>query len=290
MLLVAASFNQFAIGQNCCTDMPHIIEDLQAQIDSLNKDKTDLRARVDSLTNANYQAQIDGLKTQLKNLNQSSGGTSSPVFDCKDIQKSKPYSSSGVYSIAVSAQNVKVYCDMTTNGGGWTVFQRRMDGSGDFMRNWANYSAGFGDLNREFWLGNDNLAAIVGKKTLQTLRIELEDWSGNKRYAEYNNFQVQGASTNYKLTSIGTFSGDAGDSLTYQAGQSFTTFDKDLDATTTENCAQHYRGAWWYNACHHSNLNGEYKNNAFGQGINWHSWTGHYLSLKATEMKFRSAA
>jgi len=275
MLLVAASFNQFAIGQNCCTDMPNVIADLQAQIDSL--------------TNANYQAQIDGLTTQLKNLNQSSGGTSSPVFDCKDIQKLKPYSSSGVYSIAVSGQDVKVYCDMTTNGGGWTVFQRRKDGSGDFMRNWANYSAGFGDLNGEFWLGNDNLAAIVGKKTPQTLRIEMEDWSGNKRYAEYNNFQVQGASTNYKLTSVGTFSGDAGDSLTAHVGQSFSTSDKDLD-TYAGNCAQLYHGAWWYIACHYSNLNGEYKNNAFGQGINWYTWTGYYLSLKTTEMKFRSAA
>jgi ficolin len=33
------------------------------------------------------------------------------------------------------------------------VFQRRMNGKADFFRSWLEYQKGFGDLEKEFWLG-----------------------------------------------------------------------------------------------------------------------------------------
>ena len=70
-------------------------------------------------------------------------------------------------------------------------------------------------------------------------------------------------------------------------GRGFTTKDVDNDESTA-NCAQLFRGAWWYSWGHHSNLNGFYyggSHTSYADGINWHQWHGFYYSLKATTMK-----
>ena len=87
---------------------------------------------------------------------------------------------------------------MTTDGGGWTVFQRRQDGSQDFQQLWAEYKYGFGDVDGEFWLGNEHVSVLTGNK-VSRLHIDLEDFSGNTRYAEYINFKVFPESDDFKL-------------------------------------------------------------------------------------------
>ena len=57
-------------------------------------------------------------------------------------------------------QPFSVFCDMENNNGGWTVIQRRSDGSVDFFKNWVDYKFGFGSLENEFWLGNDKIPSI----------------------------------------------------------------------------------------------------------------------------------
>jgi len=70
----------------------------------------------------------------------------------------------------------------------------------------------------------------------------------------------------------------------------FTTRDQDNDKSGAGNCATTYKGAWWYNACHSSNLNGRYlggTHTSHADGVNWKQWKGYYYSLKTTEMKIR---
>ena len=84
-------------------------------------------------------------------------------------------------------------------------------------------------------------------------------------------------------------SGNDGDSLAYHRGQPFTTQDQDND-NNSRNCARSYKGAWWYDRCHRSNLNGLYhrgQHSSFAVGVNWQHWKGYRYSLKRTEMKIR---
>ena len=106
---------------------------------------------------------------------------------------------------------MQVRCDMTTAGGGWTVFQRRLNGSVDFFLGWASYKNGFGNLVGEFWLGNDKLHRLTAADNM-TLRVDLEDFDGNITYAEYTTFKVADEGDKYRLL-IGGYSGTAGDSL-----------------------------------------------------------------------------
>ena len=87
---------------------------------------------------------------------------------------------------------------MTTDGGGWTVFQRRQNGSVDFQQLWNAYKNGFGDTNGEFWLGNEHVSIMSGNK-VSRLRVDLTDFSGNTRYAEYEDFSVSDENEDFKL-------------------------------------------------------------------------------------------
>lgn len=125
--------------------------------------------------------------------------------DCHDLYK-KGVNISGVYQIDPDDKgSFDVFCDMTTAGGGWTVFQHRLDGSVDFYRNWQFYKHGFGDLNGEFWLGLDKINRITSALHNE-LRVDMEDFEGNSTYAEYDSFFVANENHYYKL-SLGQFSG-----------------------------------------------------------------------------------
>jgi hypothetical protein len=186
---------------------------------------------------------------------------------------------------------------MTTDGGGWTVFQKRFNGSVNFYRGWQDYKTGFGNLNGEFWLGNDKIHRLT-KRKITVLRVDVEDWNGNTGYAMYSSFVIANESESYRLDVSG-YSGTAGDSLTtapilnrVNNGMKFSTLDKDNDkASWSPGCAIFCEGAWWYNACYASNLNGKYvvndMVNSNFKAMCWYALKSDFRSLKSTSMKLK---
>ena len=135
---------------------------------------------------------------------------------------------------------------MTEDGGGWTRLLRREDGSVDFTQTWDVYKKGFGNLTGEYWLGNENMAALT-RQRLYKLRIRVWDFEGETRYADYSSFVVEPEWDKYRLH-LGTYSGDAGDSLSFQNGMGFSTVDEDNDMNTSH-CAMIESSGNWFKNC-----------------------------------------
>ena len=250
----------------------------------LSKDKTTLTLRFNKPTLSDTGMYI----CEAQNI---IGMAERPVLltvDARDCSGYKDDRKSGIYTINPDGkQSFRVFCDMQTGSGGWTVIQRRTDGSMDFFKTWFEYKLGFGNVDKEFWLGNEKIHRLTKRKNMM-IRFDLEDVNGNKVFAEYNVFYIDGEDANYKIH-VSTYSGTAGDSFSGTNGMQFSTKDRDHD-TYNGNCATQFHGAWWYSNCHQSNLNGKYLNGphkSHADGINWLTFKGHFYSLKSTEIKVR---
>uniref|UniRef100_A0A8V5GVK5 Fibrinogen C-terminal domain-containing protein n=1 Tax=Melopsittacus undulatus TaxID=13146 RepID=A0A8V5GVK5_MELUD len=202
--------------------------------------------------------------------------------------------SSGVFQVQpAGSQPFKVYCDMTTEGG-WTVIQRRTDGSVDFDQLWDAYKNGFGDLRGDFWLGLEKMHRLIQEGRFNLL-IELEDWEGNSQVIQFV-FSLGGESTAYTLSLLGPLSGELENAIGDFRQLPFSTRDRDHDLKADTNCAKHLSGGWWFSTCGHANLNGKYfrsiprQRHERKQGIFWKTWKGRYYPLKSTTMKIQPAA
>ncbi|KAL9972078.1 hypothetical protein ACROYT_G018318 [Oculina patagonica] len=195
--------------------------------------------------------------------------------DCAELF-SAGFKKSGVYTVnPTNKTSFEVYCDMKTDGGGWTVFHKRFNGFVGFYRGWDEYKNGFGDVRGEYWLGNEKIHQLT--EIPSQLRVEINTTSKGNKYAKYSNFTVTNEASNYTLF-VGFYSGDAYDQLTNtHNGMAFPTKDQDNDKQASYNCAVNYKGAWWYKSCYSSNLNGNYGDSNY----DW-SW-----SLKGSEMKLK---
>ena len=208
--------------------------------------------------------------------------------DCKDAYK-QGNRKNGIYTLNPdNGTSFQAYCNMTTDGGGWTVFQRRKDGSVNFLRNWSDYVKGFGNLDGEHWLGLEKIHRLT--KASSVLRVDMTSYSKayskGSRYAKYT-FKVGDAASKYTLLAK-NYSGNAGNSLGYHNRMKFSTIDSDNDQRWSSNCAIRFKGGWWFNNCLTSDLNGVYAGRRVSSDTNcaWYSFDGWY-SLKFTEMKTR---
>ncbi|CAJ0592974.1 unnamed protein product [Cylicocyclus nassatus] len=205
------------------------------------------------------------------------------MTDCADWYKAG-YKDSGVYSISLNGTSHNVYCSMD-NGGGWTVFQNRVNNNGSFWdRSWDDYKNGFNTERMtnvsNFWLGLELLHQLTEKDKDVTLRVEmmgdrtpgsskaLSSWSN-----EYTRFKVAGKSSKFQLTDLYLDNQGKGtsiwNSLIYSVGANFSAVDHINDPQS--NCVWQYKmGGWWLRNCALSSLNGDYDfTEANGYGMFW---------------------
>ena len=167
-----------------------------------------------------------------------------------------------------------------------------MDGSENFNRGWDDYVSGFGRICGEHWLGLEKIHCLTTRTARTEMRIDMADFRGDKKYAYYNFFMVGNAASKYKLQVAG-YSGTAGDSIINSHninGMPFSTRDRDNDLAHY-NCAQSWKGGWWYNRCMHSQLNGIYHHDTTPrawEAVIWNTFIGSDRSLKFAEMKLRA--
>ena len=256
----------------------------------------------ESFRKLEYRYQI--LKDDMKKLH----GTCIPckasakfngVCDCTDIEPRKDCLEfyqhgckiNGVYRLqGPGFHKLHAFCDQTTQGGGWTVFQRRQDGSVDFNRNWNDYKHGFGNIEAEFWFGNDNIhdltkPSFAPKKSQLLINMRMKGQS-HSVYVKHNAFEISNEATKYVLKIKG-FSGNVTvrrTGMVYNNNRKFTTFDSDNDGSGN-NCAKTYNGGWWYNSCSYVFLNGRYR---FTKSSDEIYWSFHYKTQpEFVEMKMR---
>lgn len=209
---------------------------------------TELRRDVENKTNeltqtvAHYNESVQQQVKEISEKKRNSSDILSPIY-CTSFA-----SGTGTLQIEVAGMApFKVLCDAQTAGRGWITIQKRINGDEDFQRDWATYRKGFGSFDGDFFLGLENIHRLTSTRRYE-LYIFMERFSGVTNYARYDNFRINGESDQYRLVSLGYFSGNVANNLEKHLNRQFSTIDRDNDIWSG-NCAESYHGGWWYNAC-----------------------------------------
>ena len=196
------------------------------------------------------------------------------------------YPGNEAYYIFHNRRKARVKCLAS----GWTMIQRREDGSTNFTQNWEGYKQGFGDPSGEYWLGNEMLHQLTKDSPMD---IYLRAWSFDGKYigVKYWGFWIEDEANKYRLHAGTYFGGSEANSGNWLGldGAFFSTPDRDNDAHSNH-CAKSYKAGWWMTGCGKIGLNGVYSQTAGipdKKGIFWRSFRGDSTSLKAVTINIR---
>ncbi|KAG5275863.1 hypothetical protein AALO_G00125380 [Alosa alosa] len=274
-------------------DLVERISQQQDKLDKQNMRLQSLQAEVKQRKlKSVFTRKVDDLPVET--TVEQAGASNEPPSDCHELFH-RGERQSGVYTIKpLNAKPFDVFCEMTSEQG-WTVIQKREDGSQDFNKLWSDYKTGFGSLKGEFWLGLEKMLS-VSKQRPHVLQMDFSDWRGEAQSVSYT-FQLDGEESNYALHLQPTTPGLLEHALaTDHEGLPFSTADRDHDLKEDANCASQLSGGWWFSNCGHSNLNGRYQSGPTlaqrhnrKQVVFWKTWHGRYYPLKTTTIKMAPA-
>ena len=217
------------------------------------------------------------------------GTKEAPAINCKDLLAKAPISKSGAYWVDPDGPGndapYQVYCDMTNDGGGWTlVWSNLRGGAGKPMTNMTWTTAT--NTTPLYFKGpvSDNLEAFgvfVGlKRWMQLGPTELRyTWStdfGQPLQQSWKATYSLNGGANYTISManpVQIIGSVAPGLFSSHNNQPFSTVDADHDSYGP-NCAALYSGTpWWYTSCWSGNINGGGENNGDGH-YNGAYWTG----------------
>ncbi|KAM3620039.1 uncharacterized protein V6R79_017419 [Siganus canaliculatus] len=271
-----------------------LVEKIQQQQDKLEKQSLHLQALQSKVAHKRVKShRRRDEETALRGEADYGTNASGSARDCHDlfVQGQRV---SGVYTIQPeNSEPFNVLCQMTSEGG-WTVIQKRYDGSQNFNQVWESYKRGFGNLNGEFWLGLQSIHSLANQGEY-VLQVEVSDWAGHQQPATLHKFQLDGEEKQFSLHLEDESSSEGQDKAmsTGASGLPFSTADRDNDLAAEVNCADLLSGGWWFSSCGESNLNGRFPRRLRAlrrqkhrrQGMFWTSMTGQNIPVTATLLK-----
>jgi len=179
---------------------------------------------------------------------------------------------------------------------GWVIIHQRLGFTFNWNFSWADYKAGFGSIDADFWLGLERMHLLTSSQPYR-LRVEMQQkdtelWFSAEYWSfkigdKYWSFQIGDELNDKYQLEVSGYSGDAGDSLQYEGdwagngwfnkyihnGMEFSTFDHDNDEVNFS-CAPYRAGGWWYNSCQWACLTCRANKNE------WYSTVGYVVNSR----------
>ena len=215
--------------------------------------------------------------------------------DCVDLKcfrvstaKDGPHT---IYPGIPSLASTKVSCDQRTSGGGWIVYQRRVNGRVNFTRLWEDYKNGFGEQggpDTELWLGNEIVYQLTNNYTCQ-LQVGAFAYDNTNCSMQAGNFRLEKESESYTLrfgNTVALLNVETKD-INYHRDMKFLTKDH---TDKYGICTKAYYGGWWFGSCALIYLNGKYEpnNTKSYKSIYVNSFKGNQ-ALRGSHMLFRAS-